>query len=219
MTNEIQFCAAGLILLLLVVTIAARTQKQYKWLPTLGYALLAIVINAVVVPILIKLLAAAVTISLMLIVFALATFKINLGNFESSVQAIVSILGLLICMAGYIAATAAIYFKFSKRAGIYRQYFIKWLAATNLIHVALLILILSRVDIALFQRPEYMLQFVAAVTLSTQQIMAFMVLRKKISVPPGAETASFTAISGNEKAAPSIKTGSLETRRCEKIEI
>ncbi|HNG19174.1 MAG TPA: hypothetical protein PLI59_08355 [Candidatus Obscuribacter sp.] len=219
MTTEVQFYAAGIILLLVVVTVSARAQKQYKWLPAMGYALLAIVINAVVLPILIKLLGAAVAISLMLIAFSLAVFKLSLGNFESSVQAIVSILGLLICMAGYIAATAAIYFKFSKRAGIYRQYFIKWLAATNLIHVALLILILSRLDIALFLRPEYMLQIAAAVTLASQQIIAFMVLSKKTPLAKEAQTAAFTAISGNEKAAPSIKTGSLETRRSEKIEI
>lgn len=219
MTTEVQFYAAGIILLLVVVTVSARAQKQYKWLPAMGYALLAVTLNTVVLPTVLKILGAAVTVSLMLIVLAIATFKINLGNFESLTQVIVLIFALLVCMGGYVAATAAIYFRFSKKAGIYRQYFIKWLAATNLIHVALMIFILSRVDIALFNRPEYMLQLVAAVTLSTQQIMAFMVLRKKISVQPSTETAAFTAISGNEKAAPSIKTGSLETRRTEKIEI
>jgi len=56
MTTEVQFYAAGIILLLIVVTVSTRTQKQYKWLPAMGYALLAIVINAVVLPILIKLL-------------------------------------------------------------------------------------------------------------------------------------------------------------------
>lgn len=219
MTNEIPYYAAGIILLLIVVTIAARAQRQYKWLPTLGYALLAIVINAAVMPIFIKILGAAVAISMILIVLSLALFKVSLGNVESSVQVIVSIFGLLVCMAGYIALTAAIYFKFSKKAGIYRQYFIKWLAATNLIHLALTIFVLSRLDIALFHRPEYMLQVAAAITLASQQIIAFMVLSKKTPVAQESPTTPVAAIPDEEKAAPSIKTGSLKTRQTEKSEI